>query len=92
MLERITVTCPACDQQVEAIARDGRVSGYCAIARKYVNFGVKQIPAPETETEMPASPGATKSGRDSKGHFIKGNIPLNTKRNKMTDPMFRQKL
>ncbi|MBA7500442.1 hypothetical protein ES708_26151 [subsurface metagenome] len=29
-LKRIQVVCPACGQQVEAIATDGRVKGYCA--------------------------------------------------------------
>jgi len=37
-LERVQVICPACGQQVEAVARDGRVKGYCAVARQYVNF------------------------------------------------------
>ncbi len=37
-LERFQVICPACGQQIEAIARDGRVTGYCAIAMQYVDF------------------------------------------------------
>ena len=37
-LKRCQVICPACGQQVEAIARDGRVKGYCAIAKQYVDF------------------------------------------------------
>ena len=37
-LERVQVICPACGQQVEAIARDGQVKGYCAIAKQYVDF------------------------------------------------------
>ncbi len=37
----VQVTCPACRQQVEAIARNGRVQGYCAVARRYVDFRVK---------------------------------------------------
>jgi len=36
--ERVQVTCPACGQQVEAVATYGRVKGYCAIARQYVDF------------------------------------------------------
>ena len=32
------IICPACGQQVKAIARDGRVKGYCAVARQYVDF------------------------------------------------------
>ena len=37
-LELLKVICPACGQQVESIARDGRVKGYCAIAKQYVDF------------------------------------------------------
>ena len=37
-LERVQVICPACGQQVEAVARDGQVKGYCAVARQYVDF------------------------------------------------------
>ena len=31
-LERVQVICPACGQQVEAVAGDGRVRGYCGVA------------------------------------------------------------
>ena len=37
----IKVTCPACGQQVEAVVRDDRVKGYCAVVKKYVDFLVK---------------------------------------------------
>ena len=40
-MELLKVICPACGQQVEAIARDGRVKGYCAIAKQYVDFLVE---------------------------------------------------
>jgi hypothetical protein len=40
-METIKVICSACGQQVEAIARDGRVKGYCAIAKQYVDFLVE---------------------------------------------------
>ena len=39
--ELLKVICPACSQQVEAVARDGRVKGYCAIAKQYVDFLVE---------------------------------------------------
>ncbi len=32
-LKRVPVICPACGQQVEAIATDGRVKGYCTVAK-----------------------------------------------------------
>ena len=37
-LERVRVTCPACGQEVEAVASDSQVKGYCAVARRYVDF------------------------------------------------------
>ena len=37
-LERVQVICPACGQQVEAVASNGQVKGYCAVAKQYVNF------------------------------------------------------
>ncbi|MBA7624892.1 hypothetical protein ES703_32306 [subsurface metagenome] len=42
-LERLQVICPACGQQVEAVARDGRVLGYCAVVRYPVDFQVTQL-------------------------------------------------
>ena len=32
------IICPACGKQVEAMVRDGRVKGYCAVARQYVDL------------------------------------------------------
>jgi endogenous inhibitor of DNA gyrase (YacG/DUF329 family) len=40
-MELLKVICPACGQQVEAVPRDGRVKGYCAIAKQYVDFLVE---------------------------------------------------
>ncbi|GAI76567.1 unnamed protein product, partial [marine sediment metagenome] len=40
-LERVQVICPACGEQVEAVAGDGQVKGYCAVAKQYVNFLVE---------------------------------------------------
>ena len=40
-MELLKVICPACGQQVEAIARDGRVKGYCTVAKQYVDFLVE---------------------------------------------------
>ena len=39
-LERVRVRCLGCGQQVEAVASDGRVKGYCAVAKQYVNFPI----------------------------------------------------
>jgi len=40
-LERVQVICPACGQQIEAIARDGQVKGYCAVAKQFVDFAIE---------------------------------------------------
>ncbi|GAI90760.1 unnamed protein product, partial [marine sediment metagenome] len=40
-LERVQVICLACGQQVEAVARDGQVKGYCAAARRFVDFVIE---------------------------------------------------
>ena len=76
-LERVQVICPACGQQVEAVASYGRVKGYCAIAKQPVDFPNEKQSTTETKTAMSASPAPIRAGRDSRGRFIKGNIPLN---------------
>jgi hypothetical protein len=83
-LERIQVICPACGQQVEAVATDGRVKGYCAVAKQSVDFLIKtqlvpigKHPTDETKAEMSAGLTPMREGRDSRGHFVKGNVPLN---------------
>jgi len=40
-LECVQVICPACGEQVEAVASDGRVKGYCAVAKQYVDFQIE---------------------------------------------------
>ena len=45
--ERVRVICPACGEQVESVARDGQVKGYCAVAEQYVDFSITpEIAAP----------------------------------------------
>jgi len=39
--ERVRIICPACREEVEAVALDGRVIGYCAVAKRYVDFLVR---------------------------------------------------
>ena len=45
-LERVSVICPACGQQVQAVATDGRVKGYCAVIKQDVSFLIEtqQVP------------------------------------------------
>jgi hypothetical protein len=76
-LERVRVVCPACGQQVEAVASDGRVKGYCAIAKQSVDFLIEKQRTTETKVEMSAGLAPMREGRDSRGHFVKGNVPLN---------------
>jgi hypothetical protein len=71
-LERVHVICPACGQQVEAVARDGQVKGYCAVTKQYVDFPIEVKRAVETAPGTPI-----REGRDSRGHFVKGNVPWN---------------
>ncbi|GAI19436.1 unnamed protein product [marine sediment metagenome] len=64
-LERVRVACPACGQQVEAVAADGRVKGYCAVAEQYVDFLAETQPAhtskpPTAETRAKISAGITR--------------------------------
>jgi len=70
--ERAHAMCPACGQQVEGVATDGRVKGYCAVAKRYVDFVIETQRAVEIVSGTPI-----RAGRDSKGHFVKGNVPWN---------------
>jgi len=49
-LERVWVTCPGCGQQVEAVARDGVIRGWCSISRQRVNFPIEMGKNPTAET------------------------------------------
>jgi endogenous inhibitor of DNA gyrase (YacG/DUF329 family) len=73
-LERLVVRCPACGQQVEAVARDGRVKGYCTVAGQYVDFPIETKHIVESKIRMLSW---SNQMRDSRGRFIKGNVPLN---------------
>jgi len=48
VLERVQVICPACGQQVEAVAKNGQVKGYCAAAKQYVDFLAETQLAPQS--------------------------------------------
>ena len=76
-LDPLKVICSACGQQVEAVAREGRVKGYCAIAKQSVDFPVEKQGITETKTQMSARLAPIRAGRDNRGCFIKGNVPLN---------------
>ena len=76
-LNLLNVICPACGQQVEAVARDGRVKGYCTIARQHVDFLIEKQSITGNKAEMSTGLTPMRADRDSKGHFIKGNVPWN---------------
>ena len=98
--ERVCVICPACGQQVEAVARDGRVRGYCAVARQYVEFlveaqlerknhyqdleyrakAIATLKKHRLDFLIVAASTQVREGRDSIGHFVKGNVPWNKRR------------
>ena len=59
------------------MASDGRVKGYCAIAKQSVDFLIKKQRTAETKAEISAGLTPMREGRDSRGHFVKGNVPRN---------------
>jgi hypothetical protein len=75
-LERLVVKCPACGQQLEAVARDGKVKGYCAVAGQYMDFTVETKHPVETKVGILSR---SNQIRDSRGRFVNGNVPLNKK-------------
>ena len=78
-IELVKVICPACGEQVQAKAWDGRVKGYCATAKKVVDFPIENQGPVVAKAEMATELATIQSGRDSRGHFVKGNVPLNKK-------------
>ncbi len=61
-LERAQVICPAYRQQVKAVATDGQVKGYCAVAKQSVDFLIETQRIPtgkqlttETRAKLSAS-------------------------------------
>ena len=74
-MEKVTVICPACGQQVDAVANDGRVKGCCSVAKKYVDFLVETQRVAKNKAKISNTP--TKKDRDSKGRFAKANVPWN---------------
>lgn len=48
-LERVEVVCPACGQQVQAVATDGWVKGYCAVVKQHVDLLIETQREPDAE-------------------------------------------
>ncbi len=57
-LERVQVVCPACGEQVEAVARDGHIKGYCAVAKQHVDFVIETQLAPQSVVRIGNPPTA----------------------------------
>jgi len=79
-LERVSVTCLACGQQVEAVASDGRVKGYCAVAKQHVDFAIETQLAPQSVVRIRKHPTAE----------TRAKISAATKK-RWQDPEFRAK-
>lgn len=54
----------------------GRIKGYCAVAEYSVDSLIETQRTVETKAEMLARPTPI---RDSRGRFVKGDMPLNKK-------------
>ncbi len=70
-LERVRVLCPACGLPVEAVTSDGRVKGYCAVVKQYVDFPIEtqSVPTgkePTAETRVKLSTIQKKLWQDPK--------------------------
>ena len=63
-LERVQVVCPACGQQVEAIATGGRVKGYCAVVKQYVDLLIETQRGSDAEYRVKVSAGMKKRWQD----------------------------
>jgi len=90
-LERAQVICPACGQQVEAVASDGRVKGYCAIARQYVGFQIeRQLESKRQDPEFRAKVSAASKKHWQDPEYRAKVSAVRTKR--WQDPEFRAKV
>ncbi|MBA7477533.1 hypothetical protein ES707_12944 [subsurface metagenome] len=63
-LERVQIVCPACGQQVEAVATDGRVKGYCAVVKQYVDLLIETQRGPDPDYRAKMSVGMKKRWQD----------------------------
>jgi len=63
-LERVQIVCPACGQQVQAVATDGRVKGYCAVVKQSVDFLIETQRGPDAEYRAKVSADMKKRWQD----------------------------
>ena len=96
-LERVQVICPACGQQVEAVARDGQVKGYCAVARRSVDFAIEtqRVPIAKNRTaEHRAKLSASQKKRWQDSEYRAKQIAAQsaTLKKRWQDPEYRAKV
>ncbi|MBA7677621.1 hypothetical protein ES703_85881 [subsurface metagenome] len=72
-LERVSVICPACGRQVEAVASDGRVRGWCSNSRRRVDFvaETQRIGKNPTAETSPISASVKKGGQDPPDEVVR---------------------
>ena len=87
-LERVQVVCPACGQQVQAVATDGRVKGYCAVARQSVDFLIETQRGPDAEYRAKMSAGMKKRWQDPEYRVKMGAI----RKKRWQDPEYQAKM
>jgi len=62
-LEQVRVLCPACGEQVEAVASEGQVKGYCAVAKQFVDFTIETQLVPQSVVRIDNLPTAETRAR-----------------------------
>ncbi|MBA7590519.1 hypothetical protein ES708_32643 [subsurface metagenome] len=87
-LERVQIVCPACGQQVQAVATDGRVKGYCAVARQSVDFLVETQREPDAEYRAKMRAGMKKRWQDPEYRAKMAAI----RKKRWQDPEYRAKM
>ncbi len=87
-LERVQIVCPACGQQVKAVATDGRIKGYCAVARQSVDFLVETQRGPDPEYRAKVSADMKKRWQDPE---YRAKVSVGMKK-VWQDPEYRAKL
>ena len=87
-LERVQIVCPACGQQVQAVATDGRVKGYCAVIKQDVDFLIETQRGPDAEHRTKVSAGMKKSWQDPEYRAKMGAI----RKKSWQDPEYRAKM
>ncbi|GAI06907.1 unnamed protein product, partial [marine sediment metagenome] len=87
-LERVQIVCPACGQQVQAVATDGRVKGYCAVVKQSVDFLIETQRGPDAEYRAKVSADMKKRWQDPE---YQAKVSVGMKK-VWQDPEYRAKL